>query len=83
MILILVSIFCLIEVYIFQINEQRFKYKFSKGEKATKKQKRNIKMFKKLKARAKAMEQTLISLNDTLIAANKTASVSTRLVFVG
>merc|ERR1719192_2569179 len=61
LILILVSIFCLIE-----------------GKKATKKQKRNIQMFKELKKRAKAMEQTLISLNETLIAANKTASVSTR-----
>merc|ERR1712224_638207 len=48
------------------------------GKKATKKQKINIKMFKNLKKRAKAMEQTLNSLNETLIAANKTASVSTR-----
>merc|ERR1719400_1653101 len=48
------------------------------GKKASKKQKKNIKMFKQLKKRAKAMEQTLNSLNETLIAANKTASVSTR-----
>merc|ERR1712241_1011632 len=50
----------------------------SEGKKASKKQKRNIKMFKQLKKRAKAMEKTLNSLNETLIAANKTASVSTR-----
>ena len=37
-------------------------------------------MFKELKKRAKAMEKTLSSLNETLIAANKTASVSTRFV---
>merc|ERR1711997_634516 len=61
LILILASIFCLIE-----------------GKKASKKQKKNIKLFKELKKRAKAMEQTLSSLNETLIAANKTASVSTR-----
>merc|ERR1711936_619448 len=61
LILILASIFCLIE-----------------GEKASKKQKKNVKMFKQLKKRAKAMEKTLSSLNETLIAANKTASVSTR-----
>ena len=40
-------------------------------------------MFKELKKRAKAMEKTLSSLNETLIAANKTASVSTRLVLDG
>merc|ERR550532_715514 len=48
------------------------------GKKASKKQKKNIKLFKELKKRAKALEQTLSSLNETLIAANKTASVSTR-----
>ena len=37
-------------------------------------------MFRELKKRAKAMEKTLSSLNETLIAANKTASVSTRFV---
>ena len=40
-------------------------------------------MFKQLKKRAKAMEKTLSSLNETLIAANKTASVSTRFVCEG
>ena len=35
-------------------------------------------MFKELKARAKALEKTLANVNETLTAANKTASVSTR-----
>ena len=37
-------------------------------------------MFKNLKKRAKAMEETLNGITDTLIAANKTASAATRLV---
>merc|ERR1711915_1169471 len=35
-------------------------------------------MFKNLKKRAKAMEETLNGITDTLIAANKTASAATR-----
>ena len=35
-------------------------------------------MFKELKARAKAIEETLANVNETLTAANKTASLSTR-----
>ena len=43
-----------------------------------KKLRRNLNMFKKLKTRAKAMEETLANVTETLMAANKTASAVTR-----
>ena len=44
-----------------------------------KKLRRNLNMFKKLKSRAKVMEETLANVTETLLAANKTASAATRL----
>merc|ERR1719462_586657 len=65
---VLACLFCLIEGH-------------SKAQK--KKLKKNLKMFKDLKKRAKAMEETLNGITDTLIAANKTASAATRHTSVG
>merc|ERR1711973_2465 len=60
---VLACLFCLIEGH-------------NKAQK--KKLKKNLRMFKNLKKRAKAMEETLNGITDSLIAANKTASAATR-----
>merc|ERR1711973_638747 len=65
---VLACLFCLIEGH-------------SKAQK--KKLKKNLRMFRNLKKRAKAMEETLNGITDTLIAANKTASAATRHTSVG
>ena len=55
--------------------------KLSQGhsQKQLKKWKRNKKLFKKLRDHAIAIESTLNGLNETLIAAERIASTSTRL----